>query len=185
MITGISGGEFGVRGFVVAYDIKTGRQVWKAYSVGSDQELLVDPRRTTHLGKPIGTNSSLKTWEGEQWKLGGGTTWGWFTYDPALNLLYYGSGNPGTWNPVVRPGDNRWSMALFARDVDTGMAKWVYQMTPHDEWDYDGVNENVLVDLEVGGRMRKGSCTSIATASATRWIARTARCSSRRNSIPR
>jgi alcohol dehydrogenase (cytochrome c) len=81
--------------------------------------------------------------------------WGWFTYDPALNLIYYGSGNPGTWNPVVRPGDNRWSMTLFARDADTGMAKWVYQMTPHDEWDYDGVNENVLVDLEVGGRMRK------------------------------
>ena len=155
VITGISGGEYGVRGFVVAYDIKTGRQVWKAYSVGPDNELLVDPRRTTHLGKPIGANSSLSTWEGEQWRLGGGTTWGWFTYDPALNLIYYGSGNPGTWNPVVRPGDNRWSMTLFARDADTGMAKWVYQMTPHDEWDYDGVNENVLVDLEVDGRMRK------------------------------
>ncbi len=157
VITGISGGEYGVRGFVVAYDIATGRQVWKAYSVGPDQEMLVDPRRTTHLGRPIGANSSLSTWEGEQWKLGGGTTWGWFTYDPALNLVYYGSGNPGTWNPTVRPGDNRWSMALFARDADTGMAKWVYQMTPHDEWDYDGVNENVLVDLEVDGRMRKGA----------------------------
>ncbi len=155
VITGISGGEYGVRGFVVAYDIKTGRQVWKAYSVGPDSDLLVDPRRTTSLGKPIGANSSLSTWQGEQWRLGGGTTWGWFTYDPALNLIYYGSGNPGTWNPVVRPGDNRWSMTLFARDADTGMAKWVYQMTPHDEWDYDGINENVLVDLEVGGRMHK------------------------------
>jgi len=150
VITGISGGEFGVRGFVVAYDIATGRQVWKAYSVGPDSDLLVDPRRTTNLGKPIGANSSLSTWQGEQWKLGGGTTWGWFTYDPALNLVYYGSGNPGTWNPVVRPGDNRWSMTLFARDADTGMAKWVYQMTPHDEWDYDGVNENILFDQ--GGR---------------------------------
>jgi len=155
VITGISGGEYGVRGFVVAYDIKTGREVWKAYSVGPDSDLLVDPRKTTNLGKPIGANSSLSTWEGEQWKLGGGTTWGWFTYDPALNLVYYGSGNPGTWNPVVRPGDNRWSMTLFARDADTGMAKWVYQMTPHDEWDYDGINENVLVDQQVGGRMRK------------------------------
>jgi lanthanide-dependent methanol dehydrogenase len=155
VITGISGGEYGVRGFVVAYDIATGRQVWKAYSVGPDSDLLVDPRRTTQLGKPIGANSSLSTWQGEQWKLGGGTTWGWFTYDPALNLIYYGSGNPGTWNPVVRPGDNRWSMTLFARDADTGMAKWVYQMTPHDEWDYDGINENVLVDLQVGGRMHK------------------------------
>jgi len=155
VITGISGGEYGVRGFIVAYDIATGRQVWKAYSVGPDEELLIDPERTTHLEQPIGANSSLSTWEGEQWRLGGGTTWGWFTYDPALNLVYYGSGNPGTWNPVARPGDNRWSMTLFARDADTGVAKWVYQMTPHDEWDYDGVNENLLVDLEVDGRMRK------------------------------
>jgi PQQ-dependent dehydrogenase (methanol/ethanol family) len=155
VITGISGGEYGVRGFVVAYDMATGRQAWKAYSVGPDNELLVHPRRTTHLGRPIGANSSLSTWEGEQWRLGGGTTWGWFTYDPALNLIYYGSGNPGTWNPVVRPGDNRWSMTLFARDADTGMARWVYQMTPHDEWDYDGVNENLLADIEVDGRMRK------------------------------
>jgi len=154
VITGISGGEYGVRGFVVAYDINTGEEVWKAYSVGPDADLLVDPRNTTHLGRPIGANSSLSTWEGEQWRLGGGTTWGWFTYDPDLNLVYYGSGNPGTWNPVVRPGDNRWSMTLFARDADTGMARWVYQMTPHDEWDYDGVNENVLVDIEVDGEMR-------------------------------
>ena len=155
VITGISGGEYGVRGFVVAYDIDTGEEAWKAYSVGPDEDLLVDPRRTMHLGRAIGTNSSLATWEGEQWQLGGGTTWGWFTYDPELNLVYYGSGNPGTWNPVARPGDNRWSMTLFARDVDTGMARWVYQMTPHDEWDYDGVNENVLVDIEIDGEMRK------------------------------
>jgi PQQ-dependent dehydrogenase (methanol/ethanol family) len=155
VITGISGGEFGVRGFVVAYNIDDGSTAWKAYSVGADEELLVDPRRTTHLGEPIGENSSLDTWEGEQWKIGGGTTWGWFTYDPETNLLYYGSGNPGTWNPVARPGDNRWSMTVFARDLDTGMAKWLYQMTPHDEWDYDGVNEMILADLEIGGEVRK------------------------------
>ena len=87
-----------------------------------------------------------QTWEGDQWKLGGGTTWGWFTYDPDLNLVYYGSGNPGTWNPSQRPGDNKWSMTIFARDANTGVARWVYQMTPHDEWDYDGVNEMILVD---------------------------------------
>jgi len=155
VITGISGGEYGVRGFVVAYDINTGDEVWKAYSVGPDEDLLVDPRNTTHLGRAIGRDSSLDTWEGDQWRLGGGTTWGWFTYDPELNLVYYGSGNPGTWNPTARPGDNRWSMTLFARDVDTGMAKWVYQMTPHDQWDYDGVNENVLTDFEIDGEMRK------------------------------
>ncbi len=155
IVTGISGGEFGVRGFVVAYNIKDGSQAWKAYSTGPDDEMLIDPEKTTHLGQPVGGDSSLKTWEGDQWKIGGGTTWGWFTYDPETNLVYYGSGNPGTWNPVVRPGDNRWSMTLWARDADTGMAKWVYQMTPHDEWDYDGVNENILVDQEINGEMRK------------------------------
>ena len=100
-------------------------------------------------------DSGINTWEGDQWKIGGGTTWGWYSVDPELNLIYYGTGNPSTWNPVQRPGDNRWSMTLFARDIDTGMAKWAYQMTPHDEWDYDGVNENILVDMEVGGEMRK------------------------------
>lgn len=83
----------------------------------------------------------------------GGTTWGWFTYDPELNLLYYGTGNPGTWNPAQRPGDNKWSMTIFARDADTGVAKWAYQMTPHDEWDYDGVNEKILVDQKINGEM--------------------------------
>lgn len=155
VITGISGGEFGVLGFVVAYNISDGSMAWKGYSVGPDEDTLIDPRRTTHLGEPVGANSSIDTWEGEQWKIGGGTTWGWYSYDPDTNLIYYGSGNPGTWNPVVRPGDNRWSMTIFARDLDTGKAKWVYQMTPHDEWDFDGVNEMILADLEINGETRK------------------------------
>lgn len=152
VIIGISGGEFGVQCHVTAYDINTGKRVWRAYSVGPDDQLLVDPQKTTQLGKPIGKDSSLKTWEGDQWKIGGGCTWGWISYDPKLDLFYYGSGNPSTWNPVQRPGDNKWSMTIFARDPDTGMAKWVYQMTPHDEWDYDGVNEMILADLEIGGK---------------------------------
>ena len=155
VITGISGGEFGVRGFVAAYNTSDGSLAWKGYSIGPDSDTLIDPENTTHMGEPVGPDSSISTWEGEQWKIGGGTTWGWFTYDPELNLLYYGSGNPGTWNPVVRPGDNRWSMTLFARDVDTGMAKWVYQMTPHDEWDYDGINESILADIDFNGETRK------------------------------
>ena len=114
--------------------------------------MLVDPQKTTELGKPIGANSSLKTWQGDQWKIGGGATWGWYSYDPKLNLIYYGSGNPSTWNPKQRPGDNKWSMTIFARDADTGMAKWVYQMTPHDQWDYDGVNEMILADQQIGGQ---------------------------------
>ncbi len=149
---GVSGGEFGVRGWVAAYSVADGKQVWRAYSEGPDSDLLVDPEKTTMLGKPIGADSSLKTWKGDQWKIGGGDTWGWYGYDPKLNLIYYGSGNPSTWNPSQRPGDNRWSMTIFARDADTGMAKWVYQMTPHDQWDYDGVNEMILADQDIGGQ---------------------------------
>ncbi len=155
VFTGISGGEFGVQGFLAAYNIEDGKLAWKAYSVGPDDQILLDPEKTTELGKPVGKDSSIKTWKGDQWKIGGGSTWGWYSYDPDLNLVYYGSGNPSTWNPVVRPGDNKWSMTIFARDVDTGVAKWVYQMTPHDEWDYDGINEMILADIEVKGKDRK------------------------------
>jgi len=159
VITGISGGEFGVRGFLAAYDINTGKQVWKGYSTGPDAEMLIDPEKTMTWtsGKmmPVGKDSSLKTWQGDQWKIGGGTTWGWFSYDQQENLVYYGTGNPSTWNPAQRPGDNKWSMTLFARDVDTGMTRWVYQMTPHDEWDFDGINEVILADVDVKGKKRK------------------------------
>ncbi len=156
VLTGISGGEFGVRGRIIAYDIKTGKPAWTAYSTGPDNEILFDPEKTMTWtdGKmmPVGQDSSIKTWKGDQWKIGGGTTWGWYAWDPKLNLVYYGSGNPGTWNPTQRPGDNKWSMTIFARDLNTGMAKWVYQMTPHDEWDYDGVNEMILADLNIKGK---------------------------------
>ncbi|MBV9740502.1 MAG: methanol/ethanol family PQQ-dependent dehydrogenase [Hyphomicrobiales bacterium] len=152
---GVSGGEFGVRGWVSAYNLSDGKLAWRAYSEGPDSDIKVDPQKTTELGKPVGADSSIKTWEGDQWKIGGGDTWGWFSYDPQLNLMYYGSGNPSTWNPKQRPGDNKWSMTIWARDVDTGMAKWVYQMTPHDEWDYDGVNEMILADLNIGGQAHK------------------------------
>jgi lanthanide-dependent methanol dehydrogenase len=155
VIVGISGGEYGVRGSVTAYNMKDGKLVWRGYSMGPDSDTLIDPVKTTHLGKPVGKDSGTNTWQGEQWKIGGGPTWGWYSYDPELNLMYYGSGNPSTWNPKQRPGDNRWSMTIFARDVDTGMARWVYQMTPHDEWDYDGVNEMILSDQEMGGQARK------------------------------
>ncbi len=152
---GISGGEFGTQGRLTSYNMKDGSLAWNAYSVGPDEGMLIDPDKTTNMGKPIGKNSSLSTWQGDQWKTGGGSTWGWYSYDPATNLIYYGTGNPSTWNPVQRPGDNKWSMTIFARDADTGMAKWVYQMTPHDEWDYDGINEMILADIPVKGKMTK------------------------------
>jgi PQQ-dependent dehydrogenase (methanol/ethanol family) len=159
VITGISGGEWGVRGFLAAYDINTGKQVWKAFSTGPDDEMLMDPDKTMTWTdgalKPVGKDSSLKTWQGDQWKIGGGTTWGWYSYDKDLNLVVDGTGNPSTWNPAQRPGDNKWSMTVFARDVDTGMAKWAYQMTPYDEWDFDGINEMILADVNVKGKPTK------------------------------
>ncbi len=157
VMIGVSGAEFGVRCFFTGYDINTGKRLWRAYSMGPDDEMLVDPEKTMSLGKPIGKDSSLKTWTGDQWKLGGGSIWGYFSYDPELNLVYYGTGNPSTWNPAQRAGpdgkqiDQKWSMSIMARNPETGMAAWLYQMTPFDEWDFDGVNENILVDMEVKG----------------------------------
>jgi lanthanide-dependent methanol dehydrogenase len=141
VISGVSGGEFGVRGFVTANDVNTGKQVWRMYSTGPEAE--------------VGFPGSVETWKGDEWKRGGGTTWGWYSYDPELDLFYYGTGNPGSWNPDQRPGDNKYSMTIFARNPDTGKAAWAYQKTPHDAWDYDGINENVLADLNIGGQTRK------------------------------
>jgi PQQ-dependent dehydrogenase (methanol/ethanol family) len=152
---GISGGEFGIRGRMMAFNTKDGSPAWTAYSSGPDTDIKFDPNTTTDMGKPVGPDSSVKTWQGQQWMNGGGGTWGWISYDPDLNLIYYGSGNPGTWNPTQRPGDNKWSMTVFARDPDTGVAKWVYQMTPHDQWDYDGINEMILADVPVHGKETK------------------------------
>ena len=160
IIVGISGAEFGVQCHVTAYDMNTGKQVWRAYSVGPDDQILFDAEKTMSLGKAVGKDSSLKTWTGDQWKIGGGSTWGWYSYDPALNLFYYGSGNPSTWNPAQRAGpdgkqiDQKWTMSIFARNPDTGVAAWAYQMTPFDEWDYDGINEMPLAEIDVGGKKR-------------------------------
>ncbi len=169
VFTGCSGAEFGVRCWMAAYNAKDGSLAWRAFSMGPDKDIIFD-KNTKSLGKKVGKDSSLKTWcsnsswkapargpskcKGltDQWKTGGGSTWGWWPADFDLNLMYYGSGNPSTWNPVVRPGDNKWSMTMFARDIDTGVAKWVYQMTPHDEWDYDGINEMILADIKVKGK---------------------------------
>ncbi|MCK5549125.1 MAG: methanol/ethanol family PQQ-dependent dehydrogenase, partial [Hyphomicrobiaceae bacterium] len=152
VLVGMSGAEFGVNCFMTAYDINTGKRLWRAYSNGPDSDILADPNKTTSLGKPVGKNSSIKTWNGDQWKLGGGSIWGYYSWDPKLNLVYYGTGNPSTWNPVQRAGpdgkaiDQKWTMSIMARNPQTGMASWFYQMTPFDEWDFDGVNEMILVD---------------------------------------
>ena len=153
VIVGISGGEYGVRGALTAYDLGSGKMAWRAYSVGPDEDIKFDPAKTIDgaTQSPVGKDSSIKTWEGNEWTLGGGTTWGWYSYDSDLNLVYYGTGNPGTWNPSQRPGDNKWSTTIIARNPDTGVAAWAYQMTPHDAWDYDGINESVLTETAVDG----------------------------------
>jgi PQQ-dependent dehydrogenase (methanol/ethanol family) len=156
VLTGISGGEFGVRGRITAFDAMDGHEVWRTYSTGPDKDVgitantLPSPYPSAQ-GKDLG----VSTWQGDEWQHGGGTTWGWYSYDPQLNLFYHGSGNPGTWNPDQRPGDNKWSMSIWAQNPDNGEVKWVYQMTPHDAWDYDGVNEMVLADIPVGGKTVK------------------------------
>ncbi len=150
VIAGISGGEFGVRGRVSAFDANTGKHLWTGYSTGPDSEVMIEGDANANYASHKGKDLGVSTGQGDEWKRGGGTTWGWYSYDPETDTFYYSVGNPGTWNPDQRPGDNKWSMTIFARNPATGKVKWAYQMTPHDEWDYDGVNENIL--FERGGQ---------------------------------
>jgi PQQ-dependent dehydrogenase (methanol/ethanol family) len=155
VFVGNSGAELGIRGWVAALDVNTGRLVWRAYSTGPDSDVRIGSRFKPFYAKDRGTDLGVRTWPGTLWKQGGATVWAWLTYDSELNLLFQGTANPGTWNPDIRPGDNKWSSTIFARDPDTGDAVWAYQMTPHDAWDFDTVNENIVVDLPVNGVKRK------------------------------
>lgn len=154
VLVGDSGAELGVRGHLTALDLKTGKILWRAYNSGSDQDALIGPDFHPFYPKDRGKDLGIKTWTPDQWKLGGGTIWGWISYDPTLNLIYYGTGNPGVWNPDMRPGDNKWSITIWARNPDTGQAKWAYQIEPHDGFDYDEIMENILVDMPWQGRER-------------------------------
>jgi PQQ-dependent dehydrogenase (methanol/ethanol family) len=151
VFVGISGGEFGVRGRLTCLDTKDGKILWKAFSTGPDKDCLIGadfkPYYDTDKGKDLG----VKTWPPGHWQIGGGTIWGFLSYDPESNLIFYGTGNPGSWNPDLRPGDNKWTCGIFARDADTGQARWFYQTSPHDLFDHDGINECMLLDLKVDG----------------------------------
>jgi PQQ-dependent dehydrogenase (methanol/ethanol family) len=155
VLVGNSGGEFGVRGWLLALDASNGKTLWKAYSTGPDVDVLIGsdfkPFYTQDRGKDLG----LRSWPPDGWKTGGGNVWGFISYDAELGLIYYGTANPGPWNPAQRPGDNKWTSGIFARDVESGRARWFYQFSPHDLYDYDGINENVLIDLGAGGATRK------------------------------
>jgi PQQ-dependent dehydrogenase (methanol/ethanol family) len=155
VFVGNSGAELGVRGWLAALNVNTGKEVWRAWGTGPDADVLIGAGFKPFYAKDRGVDLGVTTWPGTLWKQGGATSWGWLTYDPQLNLLYSGTANPGTWNPDIRPGDNKWGSTIFARNPDTGQAVWAYQMTPHDSWDFDSVNENIVVDLPVNGVTRK------------------------------
>jgi lanthanide-dependent methanol dehydrogenase len=155
VLVGNSGGEMGVRGWLAALDATDGSMLWRAYSTGPDSEVLIGERFEPFYDQDRGTDLGVASWPPDAWRIGGGTVWGWLTYDPEANLVYYGTGNPGPWNPEQRPGDNKWTTGIFARDPDTGEAVWFYQWSPHDLHDYDGINESILLDLEWEGTPRK------------------------------
>ncbi|HVJ36713.1 MAG TPA: methanol/ethanol family PQQ-dependent dehydrogenase [Stenotrophomonas sp.] len=155
VLVGNSGGEFGVRGWLAALDAKSGKLAWKAYSTGPDSDVLIGPQFQPHYASDRGRDLGKSTWPGDAWRLGGGTVWGWISYDPELDLIFYGTGNPGPWNAEQRPGDNKWTAGMFARDPDDGQARWFYQFSPHDVFDYDAINESVLLDLPIQGQTRK------------------------------
>ncbi len=152
---GNSGGEMGVRGWITALDEDTGKVSWKAFDTGPDRDVLIGSDFKPFYASDRGTDLGVKTWPPQAWQIGGGNVWGWVTYDPELKTLYHGTGNPGPWNADQRPGDNKWTTGIFARDPATGAAHWYYQYNPHDNHDYDGINEQLLLDMPFGGKMQK------------------------------
>lgn len=155
VLVGNSGGEMGVRGWLTALDAQSGEIAWRAFSTGPDEDVLIGEDFDPYYPADAEPNLGVATWPAGRWEVGGGTVWGWISYDPALDLIYYGTANPGPWNHTQRLGDNKWTASIFARDPDTGMARWAYQWGPHDLFDYDGINENLLLDLEIDGTMRQ------------------------------
>jgi PQQ-dependent dehydrogenase (methanol/ethanol family) len=155
VLVGNSGGEFGVRGWLTALNAADGKIAWRAYHTGPDADVLIGPNFHPFYAQDRGKDLGVTSWPPGAWKIGGGTMWGWISYDPEQNLIFYGTANPGPWNPDQRPGDNKWTCGIFARDVDTGEARWFYQFTPHDLHDYDSINEQILMDMPINGQTRK------------------------------
>ena len=155
VFVGNSGGEMGVNGWLAALDVTTGKELWRAHAVGADSDVRLGGDFKPFYPQLIGRDLGVSSWPANMWRTGAGSSWGFISYDPDLKLIYYGTSNPGPRVPAQRPGDNLWTSTMFARDPDTGMAKWAYQFTPHDEWDYDGINEAVLLDMPINGKMRK------------------------------
>jgi PQQ-dependent dehydrogenase (methanol/ethanol family) len=156
VIVGPSGGEFGIHGRVDALDLATGQIVWTGRNTGPDSLVLARAASfRPFYDRGAGPDQAERTWPGETWKRGGAPVWGWLSYDVALDLLYYGTGNPGPYNADQRPGDNKWTSSVLARRPQDGSLAWAYQFTPNDNWDYDANAENILVDLSVKGTTRR------------------------------
>jgi lanthanide-dependent methanol dehydrogenase len=152
---GNSGGELGVRGWVTALDEASGKLLWRSYNTGPDKDVLIGSEFKPFYVSDRGQDLGVKSWPPGAWKIGGGNVWGWITYDAELSTLYHGTGNPGPWNALQRPGDNKWTAGIFARDPSSGAARWYYQFSPHDQHDYDGINEQILLDMPFEGKMQK------------------------------
>jgi lanthanide-dependent methanol dehydrogenase len=150
VLVGPSGGEFGIYGWVKALDLASGKILWTAHNMGPDSLMIARPGTFTG-----GANLGVSTWSGDSWRRGGAPVWGWISYDPQLDLIYFGTGNPGPYNTEQRPGENKWTNSVLARRPSDGALVWAYQFTPHDSWDFDANAEMILTDLVVGGRMRK------------------------------
>jgi lanthanide-dependent methanol dehydrogenase len=155
VLVGNSGGEFGVRGWLTALDTNSGAIAWRAYHTGPDADVLIGPNFKPFYPQDQGKDLGVASWPADAWRIGGGTMWGWISYDPEQDLIFYGTANPGPWNPDQRPGDNKWTCGIFARNPENGEARWFYQFTPHDVHDYDGINEQILLDLPINGQTRK------------------------------
>ncbi len=158
VIVGASGGEFGIYGWVKGLDLKTGKIVWTGRNIGPDADMLIKPGTF----KPFydkGTDLGKSTWPDTAYKIGGAPVWGWMSYDPELDLVYYGVGNPSPYNAEQRVGDNKWTASVLARRPSDGSLVWAYQFTPHDNWDYDAVSTMILADVKIGGKTRKALVT--------------------------
>jgi lanthanide-dependent methanol dehydrogenase len=147
VFVGNAGSQFGARGWIQALDANSGKTIWKAYNNGPDADCLIGATFHPFYSQDRGKDLGVTSWPPDAWKIGGGTVWGWISYDPELDLLFYGTGDPSPWNSEVRPGDNRWCSGIFARKPDTGEAIWFYQYSPHDLYGHDGINESIVVDL--------------------------------------
>jgi len=151
VIVGASGGEFGIYGWVKGLDLKSGRTVWTAHNIGPDKDMLA---RAGTFKPPYdsGVDLGARSWANDSWRTGGAPVWGSISYDPQLDLIYYGTGNASPYNPEQRLGDDKWSASVLARKPEDGTLVWAYQFTPHDNWDYDATGAMILADLTVDGK---------------------------------